>query len=195
MERNNGEINMRKMGGIEKKIILFRLFFMPGGKRAAYLKKKGIFAEFGDDVRYASNTIPAEPYLVKIHNNVRIAANVHIITHDIIDGMLANTEKWKGHGEFSFHMGTIEIFDNCMIGSCSIILPNVKIGPNSIVGAGAVVTKDVPEGTIVAGNPARVIGYYDDYAVKRIKAVKLATNNDDIEHIKADYWGGYERVA
>lgn len=43
----------------------------------------------------------------------------------------------------------------------------VKIGPNAIVAAGSVVTKDVPEGCVVGGNPARVIGKYADVAEKR----------------------------
>lgn len=44
------------------------------------------------------------------------------------------------------------------IGANAIILPNVKIGPNAIIGAGAIVTKDVLPGTIVGGVPARKIG-------------------------------------
>jgi maltose O-acetyltransferase len=42
----------------------------------------------------------------------------------------------------------------------------VTIGPNAIVAMGSVVVKDVPEGTIVGGNPARVIGSFEDYANK-----------------------------
>ena len=49
------------------------------------------------------------------------------------------------------------IGDNCFIGSKAIILPGVRIGNEVIVGAGSVVTKDIPSNCIVAGNPARII--------------------------------------
>jgi acetyltransferase-like isoleucine patch superfamily enzyme len=47
--------------------------------------------------------------------------------------------------------------ENCFIGAGAILMPGVQIGDDSIVAAGAVVTKDVPRGSIVAGNPATVI--------------------------------------
>lgn len=50
--------------------------------------------------------------------------------------------------------------DNVIIGANVIISPNVRIDPNAIVGAGSVITKNVPEGKIVAGNPAKIIGNY-----------------------------------
>jgi maltose O-acetyltransferase len=49
------------------------------------------------------------------------------------------------------------------VGMGSIILPNVKIGENVIIGAGAVVTKDIPDNSIAIGNPAIVIGFTSDY--------------------------------
>ena len=49
------------------------------------------------------------------------------------------------------------IGNNSVIGVRSIILPGVKIGNNVIVGAGSVVTKDIPDNSIVAGNPAKII--------------------------------------
>ncbi|WP_276866657.1 DapH/DapD/GlmU-related protein [Bacteroides heparinolyticus] len=51
----------------------------------------------------------------------------------------------------------VRIGDNCFIGNGAILLPGITIGNEVIVGAGSVVTKDVPSNTIVAGNPARVI--------------------------------------
>lgn len=64
-------------------------------------------------------------------------------------------------------IGCIEIMDNVFIGSNTIILGNVRIGPNVIVAAGSVINRDVPPGTIVGGVPAKVIGDFDAYAEKR----------------------------
>ena len=55
----------------------------------------------------------------------------------------------------AMHVDTF-IEENCFIGARAIIMPGVRVGHNSIVGAGAVVTKDVPPCSIVAGNPARI---------------------------------------
>jgi sugar O-acyltransferase (sialic acid O-acetyltransferase NeuD family) len=54
--------------------------------------------------------------------------------------------------------GCVEIDENALIGAGSVILPRRHIGRNAQIGAGAVVTHDVPQGVIVAGNPAREIG-------------------------------------
>ena len=50
----------------------------------------------------------------------------------------------------------IVIEDNVWIGGRAVVLPNVTIGRNAVVGAGAVVTRDVPSNTVVVGNPATV---------------------------------------
>lgn len=55
-----------------------------------------------------------------------------------------------------FHTDTY-IGSKCFIGAHALILPGVRIGDSCIIGAGSVVTKDVASGTIVAGNPAKVI--------------------------------------
>ena len=49
------------------------------------------------------------------------------------------------------------IEENVWIGGSAILLPGIRVGMNAVVGAGAVVTRDVPANTVVAGNPARVV--------------------------------------
>lgn len=70
-----------------------------------------------------------------------IAFGVAILSHDMTRGLYLDT--WIG--------------ENCFIGARSVILPGIRIGDGSIVGAGSVVTRDVPAGCIVAGNPAKII--------------------------------------
>ena len=70
-------------------------------------------------------------------------------------------------GSWQIHQTPIEIFDNCFIGGGAMLIGDIKIGPNAIVAAGSVVTKDVEPGTIVGGNPAKVIGSFDSLYEKR----------------------------
>ena len=166
---------------------------MGSRKRTEYLRKSDIFAGFGNDCYYCSRKIPEEPYMVKIHNNVVVAANVNFITHDIINDMLSRKIGGNPGEQLSeYHMGAIEIFDNVAIGSDVTILYGTKIGPNAVIAAGAVVTKDVPEGKIVGGNPARVIGSVNDLIEKRKKQKEAPINRDSLEKIIDYYWSKEE---
>lgn len=55
------------------------------------------------------------------------------------------------------HKGLPVIGDNVIIGTHSQIIGNVKIGNNAVVGAGAIVTHDVPDNVVVVGNPAKIL--------------------------------------
>ena len=152
----------------KRKKILLRLLFTSAYKRASYLKKQKVFGEFGDNNYWHPRNIPSEPWNVKIHSNVNVSNGVLFVTHDIINEMFNKMDL----GHFHLYSGTIEIFDNVMIGANAIIMYNVKIGPNAIIAAGSVVTKDVPPNSIVGGNPAKVIGSLDDLIEKRKKYEK-----------------------
>ena len=83
---------------------------------------------------------------ITIDDNTMLAANVQLISnnHDLDNRAVITCLP-------------IHIKKNCWIGAGATILRGITIGENSVVGAGSVVTKDVPDNTVVAGNPARVI--------------------------------------
>lgn len=175
---------------MNRNLIMLNLFFRRDGERKAnYLKKHKVFHKQGENCYYQPFKIPSEPFLVALHNNVKIAANVTFVTHDIVGSVFNNIPDLKSKGEYGFYMGTIEIFDNVFIGANSTIMYNVKIGANSIIAAGSVVTKDVSQNTIVGGNPAKVIGYVDKLAEKRREVSKsMPLNLDPIEKINNYFW-------
>ena len=90
-----------------------------------------------------------------------IGKHVLIANHVLINGYdghpLDPLERSAGHRPGSDRFGPIRIGDYAWIGSKAIILKNVNIGRGAIVATGAVVTTDVPELTVVAGNPARPV--------------------------------------
>lgn len=103
-----------------------------------------------------------EPYLISIGNHVRLSGDVMFITHDGGTWVFRQQEKYKK----VIRYGSIKISDNCFIGTRTILLPNIVIGENVVIGAGSVVTKSVPAGEVWAGNPARFICKTKDYAEK-----------------------------
>lgn len=81
------------------------------------------------------------PKGIHIGSDTRVTGGVLILAHDDCRRLKTNTY----------------IGNRCFIGARSIIMPGIRIGDEVVVGAGSVVTKDVPSNCIVAGNPARII--------------------------------------
>lgn len=150
---------------IKRCIIQARLILMRNGwKKAIWLKKHKIFYHIGNYCCYHSTLLPAEPFLVCIHDNVTISAGVRLVTHSAVHGVF-NREIDNKVKHFCPY-GKVEIHSNVYIGANAIINYGVTIGKNSIIAAGAVVTKDVPENSVVGGVPAKVIGNYEDVKKK-----------------------------
>lgn len=152
----------------------FIMLMGDGRKRAEYAKKKGMFAEIGENSQIPTY-LPLYPQLVRIHNNVIMHKSVKLVTHDVINGELESMNLASQHSfKNKETLCPIEIMDNVEIAMDSIILGNVCIGPNAIICAGSVVDSDVPPNSVVAGNPARVIGSFDKYVKVRIMMDKLS---------------------
>ena len=105
-----------------------------------------------------------ELYITKVPGSkttpLPINADLCTIVAKRSDGIFASLNHGlKKEERYDLIPKKIVIKDYAWIGSKSVILPGVTIGENAVVGAGSVVTKDVPDNAIVAGNPAKIIKY------------------------------------
>lgn len=96
------------------------------------------------------------PFLIEIGDNVGLSTEVTILTHD---------NSLKRHIGV-LKLGKVTIGNNVFIGAKSLILPNVHIGNNVVIGAGSVVSRNIPDNSVVAGNPARIIRSTTQYVDK-----------------------------
>jgi maltose O-acetyltransferase len=128
-------------------LVLEELIGMPGKLRLMWLVRKGL--KLGGNCYIVPSVMidSSFPWLISIGDNCTITKNVVILSHD------ASTKRDLGYSK----IGVVTIGNNVFIGAGAIILPNVRVGNNVIIGAGSVVTDDIPDNSVVVGNPARVI--------------------------------------
>lgn len=131
-------------------------------RRGEYLRKKRVFASVGENVHFQPRLVPLYPELIRLHNNIMVSAGVRFVTHDASYTVLNRL----GKGRFPEEVGCIEVMDNVYIGYNATVMPDVRIGENVIVGAGALVSKDLEPDGVYVGIPARKICSFTDY-VKR----------------------------
>lgn len=124
--------------------------------QALGVSMKGSVTIYGSSYKMFS----AEPYLVTLGDNVYISLDAKFVCHD---GSVLPFRKDIPDLDITKR---INIGDNVFIGLGALILPGVNIGNNCVVGAYSVVTKDVPDGTVVGGNPAKVIKKTSEYLQK-----------------------------
>ena len=131
----------------------------PQESELEYLKAQGLQVgkNFRNHSEYAFDSL--FPWLISVGDNVCISSNVKILAHD------TSTEYVNGLTK----IGIVHIGNNVYIGYNVIILCNVRIGSDVIIGAGSVVTTDIPDGTVYAGNPARYICNIDSFKKKHFE--------------------------
>lgn len=121
---------------------------------------RSIGVSLGHNVHFygmPSGMFGSEPWLITIGNNVHITSGCAFVTHDggtlILRNKVPDLE-WTA---------PIRIGDDVYIGVRTLILPGVTIGNRVIVGAGSVVTRNIPDNSVAAGVPARVLKTVDEY--------------------------------
>lgn len=140
---------------------LYRRVCRPSGSEwATFLRRRGGFFGIGERCSIQFSVVVTDPCHVRLGNNVHLTGCT-LFGHDGSVKMLS-----KMSGKTLDRVGRIDIGDNVFVGHQAIIMPGVTIGSNAIVGAGALVTRDVPPNSIVAGRPARVVGQVDAYVAR-----------------------------
>lgn len=117
---------------------------------------KHIGVNIGEDNLMGKNHWSSEPYLITIGNHCQLTT-CKIFTHG-------------GHIDPTFDaFGKVVIGDYVYIGAEALIMPGVTIGDHALIAAGSVVTKSVPSGIVVAGNPARPICTIEEFYARNKK--------------------------
>ena len=161
---------------IKRKFRLVRLMLMGGRERADYFKKIHYFHEQGDGCYFQPYNFGTEPHLLSFGDNVCVATGVRFVNHDIVSFVFNYMDKSL---DLPTKVKPIRDGNNVFIGSDSTILPGVTIGDNCVIGAGSVVTKDIPSGSVAVGVPCRVIGDFETFRSKYISETKSYTWKQD----------------
>jgi maltose O-acetyltransferase len=142
----------READKVERRRILEEL--LGAGGDSVWLQPP-FFCDYGFNIRLGTgcffnfNCVVLDVCPVRVRDHVLIgpAVQIYTATHPL-DAVLRRTQE-SGR--------PVEIGSDVWVGGGAIILPGVTIGPRSVIGAGSVVTRDVPAGVFAAGNPCRVI--------------------------------------
>lgn len=135
--------------------------------RQKYARKLGV--NFGENCHfYGDISWGTEPWIITLGNNVHVTAECRFVTHDGATLLFRDREPTLELTR------PITVGHNVYIGTRSIIMGGVNIGSNIIIGAGSIVTHDIPDNSVAVGVPAKVIKTADEYFEKAKKeSIKL----------------------
>lgn len=108
-------------------------------------------------------------WLIRIGDDVTLGPNVTLLAHD------ASTKRALG----LVRVAQVRIGNRVFIGAGSIVLPGITIGDDVIIGAGSVVTRDIPSGSLAAGNPAKVLSTSSDYLARQQSLIESSPRFDE----------------
>ncbi len=167
--------------------MILKKWFHIGPEDIDDYRKRGVI--IGNNVEIINCKIDyGHGYLLEIGDNC-VITHCTILTHD------GSTKMHLGYSR----VGRVKIGNNVFVGQNSVILPGVKIGSNVVVGAGSIVMSDIPDNSVVMGNPARIISTLDEFLQVNRDAMETAPVYDvywdkkteaDIEKMREDLADG-----
>lgn len=123
-------------------------------------RKRGM--KIGNDCSLNTWNFYSECYLIEIGDHVQITSGVNIFTHG---GGWVMRNISPDYDSFA----KVIIGNNVYIGNNSMIMPGITVGNNVIIAAGSIITKNVPDNVVVAGNPAKIVKSMGLYVEKYLK--------------------------
>jgi acetyltransferase-like isoleucine patch superfamily enzyme len=160
------------------------------GDKVAYLRRQGMRIGPHAALLARVEDFGTEPWLIQIGARVSVAAGAVFVTHDGASRVFR--EGVAGGSAFGNVFAPIRVEDDSMIGLRAILMPGVTVGPRSIVGAGSLVTRDVPPDTVVGGFPARVLCTLEQYERKYRERMIPGLSSDRAElrrQLTRRFWG------
>lgn len=129
-----------------------------------YLRGKGIQIGRGTKLRPSSCYIDTtRPSLVTIGRNCMLNENFRLLTHDFVCRVFRNSGR-----DFVNSSGRVTIGDNVSFGQNVTVLKGVSIGDNCFIGAGSIVSKDIPANSIAVGSPCKVVMTLEEFYQRRL---------------------------
>lgn len=147
------------------KYLINRFYYQTSSDRyIRYLKSKGMLIGGGNHIDPKTSIIDmTRPSLVEIGDNCYMNRYFTLLTHDYVSHVFI----YAGMS-FVNSSGKVRIGNNVSFGQNVMVLKGVTIGDNVFIGAGSVVTKDIPSNCIAVGAPCKTIMSLDDYYKKRV---------------------------
>jgi maltose O-acetyltransferase len=134
-------------------IIKVGLLYLRGQRPISWYVKRGLRIGTHCNLLYPFDLDPSHCWLIELGDDITFASEVRIVVHD------ASTIRSVGHARIA----PVRIGSRVFVGARTTILPGVTIGDDVVIGAGSVVSRDIPPGTVAVGNPARVHDSLEHY--------------------------------